>query len=110
MQAAIRVVSNAPPSSKCEEWVRQVGDRSQPASRRIEAVESLASECLQHRIFQVLCLIMRSEGGDAAVRSAIVRVLPRWGDTAMQVMAIVQALSLPTCVRPLSRRSIRWAP
>ena len=95
MQAAIRIVSNAPPSSKCEEWVRQVGDPSQPATRRIEAVQSLASECLQHRIFQMLCLMMRHEGGDVAVRSAIVRVLPRWGDTAMQVMAIVQALSLP---------------
>jgi hypothetical protein len=39
--------------------------------------------------------MMRNEGGDVAVRSAIVRVLPRWGDTAMQVIAIVQALSLP---------------
>jgi len=32
--------------------------------------------------------------GDVAVRSAIVRVLARWGDTAMHVMAIVRALSL----------------
>jgi hypothetical protein len=43
MRAAIRMVGSPPPS-KCEEWVRRAGDRSQPASMRIEAVESLASE------------------------------------------------------------------
>ena len=76
---------------------------------RIEAVESLASECLEHRIFQMLCVMVGDEGSDVAVRSAIVRVLPRWGDNAMQVMAIVRALSLPACVRRPSRLSIRWA-
>ena len=35
------------------------------------------------------------EGNDFAVRAAIVRVLPRWGDTAMHMMAIVRALSMP---------------
>jgi hypothetical protein len=45
--------------------------------------------------FQMLCLMMGDEDGDVAVRSAIVRVLARWGDTAMHVMAIVRALSLP---------------
>jgi hypothetical protein len=93
MQAVIRIVAGPPPS-KCEEWVRRAGDRSQPTSIRIEAVESLASECLEHRVFQMLCLMMGDEGDDVAVRRAIVLVLPR-GDTAMQVMAIVRVLSLP---------------
>jgi hypothetical protein len=47
------------------------------------------------------------EGGDVAVRSAIVRVLPRWGDTPMHVMALVRALSLSgvrqTAVETLDR-------
>jgi hypothetical protein len=43
----------------------------------------------------MLCLMMGDEDGDVAVRSAIVRVLARWGDTAMHVMAIARALSLP---------------
>jgi Tfp pilus assembly protein PilN len=94
MQAVIRIVGGPPPS-KCEEWLRRTGDPSQPASVRIEAVESLANECVEHRVFQMLCLMMGDEDGDVAVRSAIVRVLPRWGDTAMQVMAIVRALSMP---------------
>lgn len=47
----------------------------------------------------MLCLMMGDEDGDVAVRSAIVRVLPRWGDTALHVMAIVRALSMPG-VRP----------
>ena len=93
MRAAIRMVGSPPPS-KCEEWVRRAGDRSQPVSMRIEAVESLASECLEHRIFQMLCVMVGDEGGDVALRSAIVRVLPRWGDTPMHVMALVRALSL----------------
>ena len=93
MWPAIRMAGSPPPSI-CEEWVRRAGDRSQPASIRIQAVESLASECLEHRVFQMLCVMMGDESGDVAVRSAIVRVLPRWGDTAMQVTAILRALSL----------------
>ena len=93
MWPAIRM-AGSPPPSKCEEWLRRAGDRSQPASMRIEAVESLASECLEHRIFQMLCVMVGDEGGDVAVRSAIVRVLPRRGDTPMHVMALVRALSL----------------
>jgi hypothetical protein len=94
MQAIIRVVGSQPPS-KCEEWLRRAGDPSQPASMRIEAVESLASECREHRVFQRLCLMVGVEGNDVAVRAAILRVLPRWGDTAMHMMAIVRALSMP---------------
>ena len=106
MWPAIRM-AGSPPPSKCEECVRRARDRSQPASMRIEAVESLASECLEHRIFQMLCLMVGDEGGDVAVRSAIVRVLPRWGDTPMHVMALVRALSLSgvrqTAVETLDR-------
>ena len=76
------------------------GGPSQPASIRIEAVENLASECLEHRVFQMLCVMMGDESGDVAVRSAIVRVLARWGDTAMHVMAIVRALSLSGVRQP----------
>ena len=90
----IRVVGSQPPS-KCEEWLRRAGDPSQPASMRIEAVESLASECREHRVFQRLCLMVGVERDDVAVRAAIVRVLPRWGDAAMHMMAIVRALSMP---------------
>jgi hypothetical protein len=39
--------------------------------------------------------MIKDERDDVAVRSAIVRVLPRWGDSAMHVMPIVGALSLP---------------
>jgi len=76
------------------------GGPSQPASIRIEAVENLASECLEHRVFQMLCLMIGDECCDVAVRSAIVRVLARWGDTAMHVMAIVRALSLSGVRQP----------
>jgi hypothetical protein len=62
---------------------------------RIEAVESLASECREHRVFQRLCLMVGVERDDVAVRAAIVRVLPRWGDAAMHMTAIVRALSMP---------------
>ena len=73
MWPAIRMAGSPPPSI-CEEWVRRAGDRSQPASIRIEAVESLASECLEHRVFQMLYVMMGDEGGDVGVPSAIVRV------------------------------------
>jgi hypothetical protein len=84
-----------PPPSKCDDWAGMACDHSQSPSIRIEAVKSLASECLEHLVFQSLCWMAKDEGDDVAVRSAIVRVLPRWGDSAMHVTAIMDALSLP---------------
>jgi hypothetical protein len=74
-------------------------DRSQRAQVRIEAVGNLAKECLDQHIYQRLGWILDNESDDVAVRSAIVKVLPRWGDTAIQMMTILRALSLPG-VRP----------
>ncbi len=80
--------------SNCEGWIRQVSDRSQPTSIRIEAVENIGKECNDHQIFQRLGWILDTEGDDAAVRRAIVRILPKWGHPFVP-HAIVRALSLP---------------
>ena len=65
--------------SKCEGWIRQVSDKSQPAYTRIEAVENIGRECQEHQIFQRLGWIVDTEEDDAAVRGAIVRILPQMG-------------------------------
>jgi len=85
--------------SKCAAWLRQGSDRSRPALGRIEAVESLAKECLDSQIFHGLAQLVDDESDDITVRIAIVLALPRWGDAPSQVFAIVRALSLPG-VRP----------
>jgi ferritin len=105
MGAVLRLTPNVPPPSKCDEWLDQASDQSLPAATRIQAIHSLANECLEHRVFQNLGWIVGNEREDVAVRSAIVRVLPRWGDSAMPMMAILGALSLlgvrPTAIETL---------
>jgi HEAT repeat protein len=97
-QVVIHAIGDTGPS-RCDKWMRQTSDRSQPAKLRIEALDSLSKECLDHRTFQSLGSIIESESDDVTVRSAIVRVLPRWGDSPMHRIAILRALSLPG-VRP----------
>ncbi len=80
--------------SKCEGWIQQVSDKSQPTAVRIEAVENIGRECQDHQIFQRLGWIVDTEEDDAAVRGAIVRILPKWGHPFVP-HAIVRALSLP---------------
>jgi hypothetical protein len=104
MQAVIRIVGSTPPP-ECEEWLRRAGDRSQPASVRIEAVESLASGCLEHRFSDAVPEDRRR--GRRCCRSQRHRAgLTALGDTAMHVMAIVRALSLPG-VRQIGCREAR---
>jgi HEAT repeat protein len=79
--------------SKCEGWIQQVSDKSQPAPIRIEAVENIGRECQDHQIFQRLGWIVDTEGDDPAVRGAIVRILPKWGHPFVP-HAILRALSL----------------
>jgi HEAT repeat protein len=79
--------------SKCEGWIQQVSHTSQETAKRIEAVENIGRECQDHQIFQRLGWIVDTEGDDAAVRGAIVRILPKWGYPFVP-HAIVRALSL----------------
>jgi hypothetical protein len=92
--------------SKCEGWIRQISDKSEPTPIRIEAVENIGRECRDHQIFQRLRWIVDSEGDDPAVRGAIIRVLPQW-EHPFVPHAIVLALSLPgvraTAVETLDR-------
>jgi HEAT repeat protein len=104
LQIIVRPNVEASPISKCEKWIRQVSDTAQPASVRIAAVENIGRECSDHQIFQRLGWSLDNEIDDLAVRSAIVRVLPRWGNPFVPY-AVVRALSLPG-VRPAAMETL----
>lgn len=100
---AAMILNPQPPSSltPCELAMHQVSDPHLPPAARIAAVETLASECRDHRSLQIFQGMLPNTNDDLAVRGAIVRALPRWDGSFFPLLVVTRALSIPG-LRPVA--------